>query len=160
MKGTQQSNRLRRPWTERRTRRRRPIRTQGGHAAKIIQSLRMRRRRLWRALPERTAGIRTRGFGVALQPLQVGAHIGRALVAQVAIFFQRLADDARASAGSPDSAERGQGRGVRMASKISAVTVCRETAACRLPFRKEPRRRRTGRCARPVPSPRACSGDM
>ena len=36
----------------------------------------------------------TRRFGIALQPLQIGAQIGRALVAQIAIFLQRLADDA------------------------------------------------------------------
>ena len=39
-------------------------------------------------------GDRICRFRIALQPLQVGAHIGRALVAQVAIFLQRLADDA------------------------------------------------------------------
>ena len=33
------------------------------------------------------------GIGVALQALQIGAHVGGVLVAQVAIFFERLVDD-------------------------------------------------------------------
>ena len=37
------------------------------------------------------AGVR---FGVTLQPLQIGFDLCRALVAQVAIFFESLVDDA------------------------------------------------------------------
>ena len=35
----------------------------------------------------------TTAVGIALQALQVGSHVGRALVAQVAVFLQRLVDD-------------------------------------------------------------------
>src|SRR5207302_1058808 len=41
----------------------------------------------------RTVGDCASAVGVALQALQVGANVGGALLAQVAIFFERLVDD-------------------------------------------------------------------
>ncbi len=45
-----------------------------------------------RSVPELAARDQSR-IGVALQPFQVGAHLGSALVAQVAIFLQQFQDD-------------------------------------------------------------------
>ena len=47
-----------------------------------------------RMLPELAAATARPGVGVPLQPLQIGAHVGGVLVAQVAVFLQRLVNDA------------------------------------------------------------------
>src|SRR6202023_4425983 len=63
-------------------------RTGGGRRHSSNRRARPRRRFQDRALDGRSSRI-----GIALEPLQIGAQVGRVLVAQVAIFFQSLVDD-------------------------------------------------------------------
>ena len=100
------------------------------------------------------------GIGVALQALQIGAHVGRVLVAQVAILLQRLVDDVfqlrtadRDSAGSAAWAPiqnrlEDQRRGVA-AKGQRAVAISYSTA---------PNENRSVRASSSLPL--ACSGDM
>ena len=77
------------------------------------------------------------------------------LVAQVAILLQRLVDDlVPASAGGRDSGAPAA-TGVSLQNRVeNRPPRCRrERAACRSPFRRAPRRRKTDPCAHPVPCP-------
>ena len=81
----------------------------------------------------RTGGSRGQNrarFGVALEALQVGAHVGGALVAQVAVFFEQLVQDffkLRRQVGI--QAKRWRRGRFRIASKITADVSPRKGTA-------------------------------
>jgi hypothetical protein len=57
------------------------------------------------------------GFGVALQPLQIGAHVSGVLVAQVAVLLESLVDDA-SSLGGTSGVEPHRGKQARVQNGI------------------------------------------
>ena len=102
----------------------------------------------------RTRGWHSPCLRVPLQPLQVGSHLRGMLIAQVAVFLQRLVDDVfqlRRNIGIQPN--RRTAARFRMASKI-IPKFRRETATRPSPSRTAPPRTRTDRCAHPVPCPR------
>ena len=97
-------------------------------------------------------------FGVPLQPLQVGAHVGGVLIAQIAVFLQRLDDDVfqfgrhiviQPTAGGPvqnrleDDPELSPWNGRHPSPSRTALPQTR-----------------TGRCAGSSSFARTCSGDI
>ena len=91
---------------------------------------------------------------IALQPLQVGADIGRMLIAQVAILLERFADDVfefgrkiRDSTGPAAWAPGPESPG------RSAPTCRREMAARPSPSHRAPLRTKTNPCAHRGPCP-------
>ena len=103
----------------------------------------------------RSAGVR-----VALQPLQIGAHVRGVLVTQVAVFLQRLVDDALQLDGrSGFSRTGGVGSRSRIALKISAEVSPRNgSVPVAISYSTTPKENRSVRASSSLP--RACSGDM
>ena len=95
------------------------------------------------------------------QPLQVGTHLRRALIAQLAVFLQCLVDDAFQFGGHVGIQPHG-GRRFRIQNGFEddRGAIARERASCPSPSRKARRQRRTNQCARPVlwpaPAPATC----
>ena len=97
---------------------------------------------------------------IALQPLQLRAHVRGVLIAQVAVFLQRLVDDPFQLRGDVRVQPHGRGRrAFRMASKIIAEVSPRKGSA---PGRHlvEHHAKREQIAARVQFLASACSGDM
>ena len=111
-------------------------------------------------VPRRPVSPTTSRVAIALQPLEVGANLGRVLIAELAILLEALGDDPfqlRGTSGFSRTAEADTR--LRMASKIRPG-LSPETAACRSPSRRARRRTRTDRCGHRRLAPATCSGDM
>ena len=102
---------------------------------------------------------RTRRYGssrlcIPLQPLQVGSHVGGVLIAQIAIFLQRLVDDvvpvrrAHRDSAAPQPPEHGSEWLRRSRAELSP-----RNGNAPSPSRTAPHRTKTDRCGHPVPSP-------
>ncbi len=113
--------------------------------------------------PEATrAGMRPRRIRVALQPLQVGAQLGRALAAQVAVFFQRLVQDGLdLRRQSRIQLHRRHRHLVQDRVKHNRRSGPRKRLLARSPSHTAPRQTKTGRCEHPAtrraPAPATCS---
>ena len=96
-----------------------------------------------------------RRFRFTLQALEIGAHLRGVLIAQVAVFLQRLVDDPFQFGGNFGiQAHRRCRRLVQNGIEDHPEVSPSERQRARSPFRRAPRRRRTDPCAHPVPCPR------
>ena len=100
-------------------------------------------------------------FGIPLQPLQVGAHVGGVLVAQVAVFLQRLVDDLFQLRRNITIETNRRGR-IRIEDCLEdrLPNFRHETATLPSPSRTAPPRTRTDRVRASNSFARTCSGDM
>ena len=97
---------------------------------------------------------------VSLQPLQIRSHVRRALVAQVAVFLQRLVDDVfqlgRHIGIQPN---RGSGDRIQYGLKITAELSPRNgNAPVAISYSTAPNENRSVRASSSLA--RTCSGDM
>ena len=100
-------------------------------------------------------------LGVPLQPLQIGSHVGCVLIAQIAVFLQRLVDDSSSFGGTSGFSRTGGDRSaVQNGIEDDSPNSRHGRATARSPSRTARLQTRTDRVRASSSFARTCSGDM